>query len=64
MGGAVGWNRPVQLRDAGAVPRGHAPRAQRSLAEEEGLQLAAVLVQGEDQVVLGGSSSWIVSGVL
>lgn len=42
----MGRGGPVQLRDRGAVPRGYAPRAERSHAQEEGAPLAAVLVQG------------------
>lgn len=43
----MGRNRPVQLRDSGAVSGRYASRAQRQVAEEEGASLAAVLVQGK-----------------
>lgn len=40
----MGRYRPLQLRNCGAVPRGHASRPQRQITQEEGASLAAVLV--------------------
>lgn len=44
MGGAVGSDRPVQLRDGGTVFGRHASRPQRQISQEEGSSLATLSI--------------------